>query len=827
MTALDTNAQTVAPTRLPTRMFATLLGLEIDQAPRAFRLLSFIFAVSIGLVVVKAAQSGLLLAAYDDTRAVLPRAFALSAVLLSIASAASASATVKIGPSALAVRGLAIAAATIVGLRGLLAWESHGRVMPLLTYAVIEATSGVLLIQCWSLVSEAVDPRSAKQILPAAGIGASLAWTIGGAAVPALVRAIGPSALLFVSPVAFLAAAAIGSVVTQRDLGKGRAQRSKASVVEAWKSGFSFIMGAPLMRLMMVLSVLALASEQLFDFMLMASAKETLGTQKAISSFFGGYYCVTSLLSLVVLTSISSRLLARLRASESLALTPVLTTLAALAMLVKPGLPAATLLRGSDRVLKQSIWGSAAEQTQTPLPAARRAQARALVRGVVAPLGYALVSGVLGALPAGFDLRWLAIGAIGTTTVMSTLILTSMRKRYVLALRSSIDRRKLRLDDSAENADGSVAENTLDADAIGALRDELSTNDPSRATLAAELLAHARTVPAALALVDATTHASIEVRTHATDGLGDVPLGDASSDEAIAIVEALCDRLQRDPVVAVRRTAARGLRVQLGRLRRGGSSELRERVRKGLNSGRSDTHRDVRAICTVAEAEDDVRSGASPRSALVALLHAPDFETREAALTAVSARLGRDREIRAAVREALADENHDVRMQALRTVTRARIDALLPAVAPLLVDARMAPAAIAALSSWGDDALSVASRALPSLPASRLLDGTADERMSRVSALPSMESRPISRLLEHEGAAAALSVRHAPAIPRAVLEPLLDRELTSIDRLVSCLAGVARDAGVERPPFPAPFTSLGHELSLRLDDGRARVLRLL
>jgi hypothetical protein len=440
-----------------------------------------------------------------------------------------------------------------------------------------------------------------------------------------------------------------------------------------------------------------------------------------------------------------------------------------------------------------------------------------------------MVSAVLGALPSGFDLRWLAIGAIAVTTVMSTLILTSMRKRYVLALRSSIDRRKLRLADAGDATgvgDGATADATLDADAIAALREELETQDPSRATLAAELLGTARTIPAALALIEATEHASTDVRTHATDGLGDVPLGDASTDEAIAILDALCDRLQRDPVVAVRRAAARGLRVQLGRLRRGGSAALRDRARKGLRAGRSDTHRDVRAICTVAETEDDVRSGASTRHALVELLHAPDFETREAALTAVSARLGRDREIRAAVREALADENHDVRMQALRTVTRARIDALLPAIAPLLVDARDAPAAIAELSSWGDDALSVASRALPSLPASRLLDWKGDAPLSRVGALAS-ESRPISRLLEHDSAAAALSMRHSPAIPRAVLEPLLDRELTATERLVSCLVGVARDASVERPPFPAPFASLGHELTLRLDDGRARILRLL
>ncbi|MGZ5967121.1 MAG: cyclic nucleotide-binding domain-containing protein, partial [Polyangiales bacterium] len=740
---------------------------------------SLIFFASAALVLIKAAQSGVFMSAYG--RAMIPWAFGASALALATASAIAVAAAGRLGPVTLATGTLGIASFALLATRAMLALGLPGA--PFLTYVVIEASCGVILIQTWSVVSEAVDARSAKRLLPVAGVGASLAWTIFGILIPRLVAHLGAAGLLLIAPLLLGLSVVFVRAVARIDLAGKPARGGKLGLLDGWKSGLSFVRTTPLMRLVQALTVLALLGEQLMDYQLLAAARDKYATEAGIAGFFGWFYGVTSAISLFLLLGVSGRLLSRLGAMLGLVLTPVITVLASLAAVVMPGLGPSAFLRGTDRVLKPALWSSAMEQTQTPLPVVKRAQARALSRGVVAPMFYAISALGLAILPAHFDLRLLSLFVLLLSTAMAAVIVVGVRRRYVQALRTAIDDRRLVLDPDVASTHGQLV--PIDVDACEALGRELREHDEARALLAAEILGHAEGPSAARALLLGLEHASAQVRVESAAGLSRV--GDARAAEWLSPI------LLRDPISDVRRAAARALRA------------LRAReARETLESALSDTDRGVRAIARVTLLEWDDPQGVESGTALIPLLDPSDREACEAALTALTIPAMRDPKVLEAVRVVLSAEDRSLRMIALETVTRTRARSLLADVAPLLEDARTAADAVARLARWGDGALE-----------------TAAESVVHTSNSSQGEKEALSRLLSHadvgvrdRATAALVRAQRRRPLPRAAVEPVLERELGRAYRLAAIASGV-------RDP------SLAVEVELRFRETRHRLLQLL
>lgn len=776
-----------------------LLGLGEGEGRRALRQLLLVFVASAALVLLKAAQSGIFLAAYP--RSAIPWAFAASAFTLATLSAFAVAMAARLGPVRLAGVTLVAGAVASLALRGLLATSVSGA--PFAVYVVIEATAGLVLIQTWSVVSGTVDPRSAKRILPVAGVGASVAWTLGGLLVPRLVSLVGAPGLLVVAPLLLLGAAALVRTIARMDLAPASSRPASAtSLFAGWKSGLAFVAEVPLMRLCLALSVLALLAEQLMDFQLLSTARDRLSDQGAITAFFGRFYGVTSAIGLAFQLALSSRLLARLGAVRGLVVTPLVTVFCALAAIVVPGFGAMVLLRGSDRVLKGALFSSAMEQTQTPLPVVRRAQARALSRGVVAPLAYAVAALGLAALPAHFDLRLLSLLTLVTSAAIVAVIALGLRRAYVLALRRAIDDRRLRLDGPGDESQVPP----LDAEAAQVVARDLVDPDEGKALLAAELLAHADPSVAGRLLPRAFEHGSPAVRTVALDTLA--RLGGGAAPE-------VAERLGRDPISDVRRSAVRALFQSRAR---------DDGARRALEAGTRDTDRRVRASCEIALVALDDPDGVRRGTALVPFLSGDEPERSLAALEALAPRAGKTQEVVEALRRLLLEaEDPALRLAALEAAGRIGARALLADVGPLLEDARTTEGAVAHLLRWGQGALETAAESVVS-PSVRSAD-----------AVP--ESEALSRLLSHDDAgvrdrtARALSrlVRDGrrDPLPRGAVEPLLEREVETGFRYLSLLAGVAHDDGTADWEIADEFAFLGREIELRFRAARTRVLQLL
>ncbi len=570
-----------------------LFGIPAGEERRAARLCGLVFAISASFALLKSAQIGVFLDAYPASA--LPWAFALSALVLMIISSVSAALGGRLGPAPLLRFTLAGSGGVCLAVWGLLHTGVPGTAFA--AYVVVEAVTGLLVIQTWSVVSEACNARSAKRLLPLAGVGASAAWIVGGAAVPLLVGLVGESGLIALAPALLSVGLLVLRRVVKQDLGRATRGHRRIDLLESWKRGLRFVVETPLMRIAAVLSVLLLVLEQLMDLGLMTAARAELGDGEAIAGFFGLYYALTSTLGLVLLLVVSGRLISKLGAPRTLLAAPGWACLVAGALLFFPGLVGAALLRGGYRVLKQALWSASLVQTQTPLPVVRRSQARALVRGVIGPGGYALSALALALIPADLDARLLVGGACAIGGAMVLVVALTVRRAYVAALRQSIDPSRLRL--------GEKGPLELGADVVQALERELRVGAAPGAEIAVELLG--RDPGAFPTMLTALRHSAASVRAVSATQLA--RLGPQTA------IGPLGQLLLTDPAVEVRRSCVRALR-----------SVATARCREVFAQGLLDDDLEVRTWCRIGLSELDGDVDWAPQ------LSSPIATVREAAL---------------------------------------------------------------------------------------------------------------------------------------------------------------------------------------------------
>lgn len=796
---------------------ARLLDLPEGRGPRAARMLALVFLLSAGLSLMKSAQSGIFLSVYPRT--VIPWAFAASSVALAAASSVLVRASGTRGVAWLGGAALVISSVSLLALRALL--EVHEGIVPFVAYVVIEASSGVLIIQVWAVASAATDARTARRLLPVAGIGGSLAWTLAGFVTGHLVHAIGAPNLLIVGAALLGAAWAVTLAMARFDLrahDRAGAGRREGSVLRA----LSFVNRVPLLRMMAVLSVLALIAEEVMDYHLMSVARAELGGgeggAEAISAFFARYYAVTSLLGVILLAGPAARALGLMGAVGSLAATPAVTAAAAIYAAIVPGLGPAVLLRGAGRVLKQTLWSNAQEQMTSPVSHARRAQARAATRGVLAPGGYAVAAVLLSLVPGGGSERWLALIVLAISVAMVAVIVTRARRHYFAALTRAVDARRLFLGFGARGATVEASE--------GEYRElghavEASAGD---AEDAAEVLGHAPPEIATPSLTRGLTSSTASVRLASARALGRV-----ASSEPVTLARILSEQLMAETDPDVAEALATSLRRVLDRHPEALRSPAIDAVVSAPLHPRAAAAAKVIAICRDT-------TGVERGSALLPLLSAGTPSERSAALEALTGEAAQASGMAAVLRQRLERGEARERLEVAEAIVALGLLPLLPDVVMLLRDPRIGRDVARLLVEVGGDAFG--GTATPS--------GTVSTQLTALTSLTAVARRAgtsgtddglVLRLLVHRDrtirvralAAMADAVhkeRRAP-LPEARVAELLETELKHAYRWVSILAGIAQDDGVPDFEIEPAFQFLAAELEQRIEDARRATLDVL
>lgn len=297
----------------------------------------------------KAVRDALFLGALPVTD--LPRMVIVSAVLTIMAVPIYSHLLAWIGPKRLVPLGFV---ASAVAHMAEWYWFGAGAVIPVVVYIHVAAFGALLLSGFWSLTSELIDPHSARRQFVRIASAGSLGGVFGGLAMERVgAWASADSSLLLLA--ALHAACAAGLWPLCGSL-RDRTRPSRVEPVFALRS----FNASPQAREIALLVVLGTAAAAIVDYLLKSRASAEYSGNDLLQ-FLAIFYTVIQVVTFLFQAFAAVPLQRRLGVGRSVTMLPVGLGAGAVASLLFPTTPVFALARGTESVIRGSLFRSGYE----------------------------------------------------------------------------------------------------------------------------------------------------------------------------------------------------------------------------------------------------------------------------------------------------------------------------------------------------------------------------------------------------------------------------------------------------------------------------------
>lgn len=365
--------------------------------------------------------------------ATLPRMVIAAALLSVLFTIVLSRVMARIGPGRLVPR-LFVASAVLL----LLEWGLTATLRPWVAvafYLHFSALGALLVSGFWAMVTERFDPRTARQTIARITTGASIGGLLGGILPGQLGRVLPLTAMLPLLALLHLAAALL--VLGVRSGDSGATGTGGMAPVSSARAAFR---ASPYLRGLALLVVLTAMTEGLLDWVFKVRATAAAPSGEELLRLFATFYTITALLAILLQAAVLRPLLAALGVARSAALLPAGVSIGALGGLFFPGLLPLLVARGTEIVLRNSIFRSAYELLFTPVPPAEKRATKLFIDVGVTRLGDlaggALIQVVL--LVAATRAAGLLLGSAIVLAFLSLLAARRMHRGYSEALARSL-----------------------------------------------------------------------------------------------------------------------------------------------------------------------------------------------------------------------------------------------------------------------------------------------------------------------------------------------------------------------------------------------------
>ena len=330
----------------------------------------------------------------------------------------------------------------------------EGWTIPLL-YVWMEVITVITVLQFWLLASDVFDVRQAKRLFPMIGGGGSLAAMLVGSQLKPFTKAYGSDMLLWLVCGLLLALCAV-SVVTTR---LPRAPVSPSPRRASMKPGRKPF--GPYLRVMALLVISASVVATVIDYQFKIISSSALRTEGDLIGFFGQFYAVTGLSTLVLQFVFARPLLNRFGVDIALLVLPLSLGFSSMAILVWPVLASAVLGKFADQTFRFTLHNGGLELLWLPVSREQRRDAKPVITGTLKSAAEGL-SGIgmflLVKFMAVAQLSYVAAGFTG----LWILTLARLRKLYVQELQSALEKRQVPPEDLEISAKDAVTVAVID-----------------------------------------------------------------------------------------------------------------------------------------------------------------------------------------------------------------------------------------------------------------------------------------------------------------------------------------------------------------------------
>jgi len=366
--------------------------------------------------------------------------------LMVVASAIFSLALAFLISRVLSAHGPARATPALFVLSGILLWgewlltDYSAGLVAVVLYFHLSGLGFALVSAFWSLVGEQLDPHRARRHLPRIAAGGTLGGAIGTLVVVYLAD-VTPNNLLILLGIAHLGCAAVCQQVSRVPSSDSQTPAPlRISSLEALRS-------MPYARRLAALVLLSALVAGFLDFAFKAATAGRLSSPEELLKFFTFFHVSTSLVTFCVQSAFARAGLGKVGPAPVLASLPVVQMLTSALGFLVPSLAVTGVARGSDMVVRNSVFRSAYEFFYIPISDRRKRAVKAVIdigaeRTGDLLSGLAVQTILVLSLPA---LRLTLAGAL-LVSVVSLGLALRLRRGYLEALEQGLMSRALALD---------------------------------------------------------------------------------------------------------------------------------------------------------------------------------------------------------------------------------------------------------------------------------------------------------------------------------------------------------------------------------------------
>jgi HEAT repeat protein len=413
-----------------------VLGLRPGERGAALVLMFTGALLIAGLTIAKSIRDSLFLVAFPAER--LPLVLVTIAVLTAPVVSSYSHLSNRVPFRVLAPGFYMIVAIGFMLMERLYASSPETAAIALYLYVSLLGLLGVT--QFWLLVAWRFNTREARRLIGFIGTGSVVGGLVGGLLARSLSRYIHPEAILWIVAGTYASAGLATDWITrQHQEGAASAPPARQDGQTGMRSGLRQISREPLLRYVVVLVLLSVFLGTLTDYQLKSVAQGTYTSKVELVRFFGGFYAIIGLASLVLQIGITQYVMRRWGVAGSLLTLPLALLPGCAAMLFAPGIVAATVLRGGDQGIRNSSFRSGYEILFLPLSPELRRQTKPVVDVFVERTSDGLAGLFLIVLTSFLDFHALGLTwvTLGLCIALGGLVLR-LRRAYVSTLEKNL-----------------------------------------------------------------------------------------------------------------------------------------------------------------------------------------------------------------------------------------------------------------------------------------------------------------------------------------------------------------------------------------------------
>jgi len=328
--------------------------------------------------------------------------------------------------------------ALILGVMALLLIERVALVRPFqLLYPILWLTvscMGMILgTFTWNLAGEVSDARQGKRLFPLYASAGILGSVLGNSVTGLIARVLGTDNLLIFYAGLLGLSFFLTRAIAIKYFSPVKAAGKSSSLLDDLRSGFDFVRGSALMKLVAYASVLfsILFFAIAFPFNKVVTA--SFADEASVAGFLGLFSSITTAITFLVSLLLANRIYARLGIVNSVFLMPLVYIFGFVVFAGQYSLNGAIIARFSQMIILSGVAGTAWNALFNVVPSQKRGQVLAFQNGVPSQIGVAL-SGLLLILGERV-LTTTQIFLIGTVvTLVCGILVWRMRTAYGQAL---------------------------------------------------------------------------------------------------------------------------------------------------------------------------------------------------------------------------------------------------------------------------------------------------------------------------------------------------------------------------------------------------------